>query len=162
MKRKELIAVVLAWPSAIALAQDQACIAIKVTPETVSEAIDKKDRKVKQLLPAETINPGEVVLYTVSATNVCDRPIESAVILTPMPRHVTYIANSAVGPGTTVTFSVDGGFNYGAPDSLSIAGSGGTSRKALPKDYTHIRWVMSKPLKPGAVALARFRALFER
>jgi hypothetical protein len=30
----------------------------------------------------------------------------------------------------------------------------------MPQDYTHIRWHLRNALAPGAVALARFRAVF--
>src|SRR5687767_10221993 len=82
------------------LAQDRECVLIKVMAETVQDATDSKGRRIRQMLSAQKINPGEIVLYTVSATNVCDRPIDGVNIATPVPEHMTYIADSAVGPGT--------------------------------------------------------------
>ena len=61
-------------------------------------------------MPAEKIVPGDEVIYTVSATNICDEPADNVVIDNPVPEHMDYLANSAIGPGTEVTFSIDSGF----------------------------------------------------
>ena len=46
----------------------------------------------------------------------------------------------------------------------SVVACGGrskkTPRKALDDQYTHVRWVLGKPLGPASTALLRFRAKF--
>jgi len=71
------------------------------------------------------------------------------------------VDKSAIGQGTDVTFSIDGGFNFDKAEALQVANADGSKRAAVPADYTHIRWVMRNPLKAGAVAFARFRAVLE-
>jgi hypothetical protein len=70
--------------------------------------------------------------------------------------------NSAAGPATEVQFSIDGGKTFATPDALARTASGGkkAQRKALENDYTHVRWVLTKPLGPASTALLRFRATF--
>ena len=60
-----------------------------------------------------------------------------------------YLGGSAAGKGTVVTFSIDGGKTFDAPDKLFIKGKDGKSRPAEPKEYTHIRWALEQflPLK---------------
>jgi hypothetical protein len=42
-----------------------------------------------------------------------------------------------------------------------VAGGGKKGqRKLLENDYTHVRWVLKKPLGPASTALLRFRATF--
>jgi uncharacterized repeat protein (TIGR01451 family) len=142
-------------------AQDKGCILLKTVAEIEQPATDERGQPTTRLVPVEKVVPGNEVVYTVSATNVCDSDADKVVIDNPIPEHMNYVAQTAMGPGTDVTFSVDGGFNYGTPQSLSMANADGTRRTAAAADYTHIRWVMRNPLKPGAVAYARFRAVLE-
>lgn len=151
---------VLAAP-ALATAQDKGCILLKTVAEVEQQTKDESGKATTRLVAAEKIVPGSEVVYTVSATNVCDRDAEAVVIDNPVPEHMDYVADSAIGPGTEVTFSIDGGFNYAKPNALTIANPDGTKRAAAAADYTHIRWVMRNPLKPGSVAFARFRAILE-
>ena len=145
----------------VAVAQDQGCILLKTVAEIEQVTTDERGEQSTQLVPVEKIVPGNEIVYTVSATNICDQAAEHVVIDNPVPEHMNYIANSAIGPGTEVTFSVDGGFNFGKPDALKVASADGGERKAEPVEYTNIRWVMRNPLKPGDVAFARFRAVLE-
>jgi len=61
-----------------------------------------------------------------------------------------------------VQFSIDGGEAFATPEALARVASGGKKgqRKLLENDYTHVRWVLKKPLGPASTALLRFRATF--
>ena len=74
---------------------------------------------------------------------------------------MVYVANSAVGPGAEVSFSVDGGRSYDKPDRLIVRGADGKARAAAPADYTNIRWILRDPLQAGSVAYARFCAVLK-
>src|SRR5262245_7297642 len=126
---------------ATASAQDKGCILLKTVAEIEQQTTDERGNPATRLVPAEKVVPGNEVVYTVSATNVCDSNADAVVIDNPVPEHMNYVANSAIGPGTEVTFSVDGGFNYGKPESLTMSNPDGTKRPASAGDYTHIRWV---------------------
>lgn len=142
-------------------AQGQECIRLKTEVEIEQSMTDERGTEITRLVAVERIVPGNEVIYTVSATNVCDQAADAVVIDNPVPEHMKYVANSAVGPGTEVTFSIDGGFTFGEPETLTVRNPDGSQRRAQPDEYTNIRWVMRKPLKPGAVAFARFRAVLE-
>ena len=75
-----------------------------------------------------------------------------------IPKGTTYLDNSAFGNDAEVTFSVDGGKTYSAPEKLQINGADGKMRPALAGDYTHIRWTVNGPLAPGAGGSVSFRA----
>lgn len=144
-----------------ATAQDKGCILLKTVAEIEQVTTDERGEQTTRLVSVEKIVPGNEVIYTVSATNICDQAAENVAIDNPVPAHMNYVASSAIGPGTDVTFSVDGGFNFGKAERLKVVNADGTQRQAEPDEYTNIRWVMRNPLKPGAVAFARFRAVFE-
>ena len=160
-KMEWLAGAMLMLGATAALAQDKGCILLKTVAELEQVTTDERGEQSTQLIPVEKIVPGNEVVYTVSATNICDQAAEHVVIDNPVPEHMNYVANSAIGPGTEVAFSIDGGFKFGKPDSLKVANPDGSERKAEPAAYTNIRWVMRNPLKPGDVAFARFRAVLE-
>jgi len=100
-----------------------------------------------RLQPAERVVPGDVIIYTVEVRNTGSYAVESAVVIQPIPNHTMYLADSAVGPGVDVDYSVDGGRTFDSAQNLK-----------LPSQYTHIRWRLHNRLKPNSVAFVRFRA----
>ena len=72
-----------------------------------------------------------------------------------------YVADSAVGPGAEVSYSVDGGRSFDRAENLKVPGKDGEPRPAVAADYTHIRWRLKNSLKANSVAFVRFRARVE-
>lgn len=112
-----------------------------------------------RLVPAERVVPGDQVLYTVEIRNTGPVPLPHAVVPYAIPDHMRYVADSAVGPGAEVSFSVDGGRSFDRPGRLRVATPSGALRPATPADYTHIRFELKHTLEPNSVAFARFRAI---
>jgi uncharacterized repeat protein (TIGR01451 family) len=118
--------------------------------------------EVRRWIAADRLNAGDEIHYTVRVRNAGKQPVDTIVVTKRLPFGVRYLRNSASGPAAEVQFSIDGGRTFGTPDALSRAASDGrkTARRALEGDYTHVRWVLSKPLRPSSTALLRFRATF--
>ena len=112
-----------------------------------------------QLVPADRIAPGDLLVYTLLVRNEGAEPVAHASFTSPIPEHLIYVANSALGPGAEVSFSVDGGRSFASPAELTVPGADGKPRPAGPADYTTIRWILHNRLQPGSVARARFRAI---
>ena len=112
-----------------------------------------------ELVPVAVALPGDEVVYTVSFTNVSGQAADHVRITNPIPAEMLYVADTAVGPGSEVLYSVDGGKSYGTPRELTVAVTDGSRRAADPADYTHIRWILQTPLDAGAKGFARFRAV---
>ncbi len=135
-----------------------------ISIKTIAEVQRKtlvKGKLQALLLPATRVVPGDEVIYTVKVRNAGPLAADALAFAIPIPQHMVYVANSAVGPGAEVSYSVDGGRSFDQPENLVIHGAQGKSRPAAPSDYTHIRWVLHNPLKVGSVALARFRAVLQ-
>ncbi len=108
-----------------------------------------------KLQAAERVVPGDVLIYTVEVRNAGQYAAESPVVVQPIPAHMMYLADSAVGPGVDVDYSIDGGHTFDQPENLKVAGA---ARRAAAADYTHIRWHLRNRLKPNSIAYLRFRA----
>jgi uncharacterized repeat protein (TIGR01451 family) len=141
-------------------AAGQGCISLKTVAETEQEALDEKGERVKRLAPAAKVVPGTEVVWTVTASNVCAQPVSNVFIDNPVPEHMRYVANSALGVGADIVFSLDGR-HFAAPDQLRVRDADGTERVARPDEYTHIRWTFRNAIEPGQMALARFRAVLQ-
>jgi uncharacterized repeat protein (TIGR01451 family) len=156
---KHLITLALLVATPLALAAPDGPIVVKTVAEKEQVVTLADGRKQTKLVPAQPVVPGEQVIYTVTFENVGQKPATDVAIVNPVPEHTTYVAGSAGGPGTEVSFSVDGGRTWGAPEQLKLRAADGTERAATPADYTHVRWVLRNPLTPGAVAFARYRVV---
>jgi len=70
------------------------------------------------------------VIYTGGGSS----PAHSVVVIDGVPPETSYTLGSALGPGTLIEFSTDGGATYGPAESEGV---------------THIRWIRLAPLAPG-------------
>jgi uncharacterized repeat protein (TIGR01451 family) len=111
-----------------------------------------------RLVPADHVVSGDLLIYTLRVRNAGDEPVAAPQFVAPIPLHTSYVADSAVGPGAEVQYSVDAGETFDKPQNLKVHGEGGALRPATAADYTHIRWTLRHPLKPKSVVYARFRA----
>lgn len=113
-----------------------------------------------KLVVAESVIPGERVVYTITFANVGDEPAENVVITNPISASLTYVAGSATNSDMQVEFSIDGGQTFATASELRIIDNG-IERPATTKDYTHVRWVMQTELAVGGEGQASFAAVLE-
>jgi uncharacterized repeat protein (TIGR01451 family) len=119
-------------------------------------------QEIRRWVPAERLDAGDEVHYTVRVHNPGKQAVDKVVVTKRLPFGVHYLRGSAAGPAAEVQFSIDGGKTYATPETLARAAGGGkrSAGKPLENDYTHVRWVLRKPLGPASTALLRFRATF--
>jgi uncharacterized repeat protein (TIGR01451 family) len=126
--------------------------------KSIAEVESKASGGLK-LVPAERVVPGDRVIYTLEARNTGATALDGPSIAYPIPEHMRYVTDSAVGPGAEVTYSVDGGRSFERAENLKLRGPDGRERRAVAADYTHIRWQLKGSVKANSVAFVRFRAL---
>ncbi len=131
---------------------------IKSVAEVESRSIDN-GRQVVKLIPADRLVPGDRVIYTLEVRNAGATVLDAPTVTFPIPEHLHYVADSAVGPGAEVSYSVDGGRHFERAGNLKARGPDGKLRAAAAADYTDIRWQLKNSLKANSVAFVRFRAL---
>jgi uncharacterized repeat protein (TIGR01451 family) len=142
--------------SGIAFAEGE--VELKTTAQQEVRVVDASGREVTKLVTASKVVPGDEVIYTITARNLSDQAVESVVIDDPIPEHMTYVMGSAVGEGTVITFSIDGGESFDRSENLVLTDASGTSRAAEARDYTTIRWILNTALAPAATRSVSFRA----
>ena len=131
-------------------------ISIKAIAE-VEQSSQSQGRETTKLIPAERVVSGDAVNYTLEVRNTAATSVRHPVVTYAIPEHMTYMPDSAVGPGTEVTYSIDAGRSFDAPENLRVQEPGGQLRAATAADYTHIRWQLKNALKGNSVAFVRFR-----
>lgn len=141
-----------------ALAQGHLNVTTVVHKEVTVETEDGKSET--RLVEAESVIPGERVVYTITFENIGAEPAENVVITNPIADSLTYVAGSASGAEMRVEFSIDGGQSFGPASELTIVDDG-TERPATTQDYTHVRWIMQSELAAGAEGQASFAAVLE-
>ena len=136
---------------------------IKSVAEVESRAPEPKSapggRAGAELVPADRVVPGDRVIYTLEVRNSGATAVDAPDFTYPVPEHMRYVADSAVGPGAEVSYSVDGGHSFARAENLKVKGPDGKLRPAVAADYTDIRWQLKNSLKANSVAFVRFRTL---
>lgn len=140
-----------------AFAQEQGCIKLTSVAETEQEVVNAAGQKSTQRVTASKVVPGTVVILGVTAANICKKPSDNVVINNPVPDHMTFVANSATGDDTDITYSVDGK-TFGTGEQVTVTDNG-AKRKARADEYRYVRWTHRGPLAAGATVAASFRAV---
>jgi len=126
---------------------------------SIAEIEAKSATGAVKLVPADRVVPGDRVIYTLEVRNTGETAVDAPSVIYPVPEHLRYVADSAVGPGAAVSYSVDGGRSFESAENLKVPAPDGRLRPAVAADYTDIRWQLKNSLQPHSVAFVRFRAL---
>jgi len=150
-------AFLLIFSSANAISQEQGHLNVTTLVQMEEVSVGDDGERQTRLVAADTVVPGDVVIYTTTVENISDESAENVVVNNPVPEHLSYVAGSAFAPGMVIEFSVDGGATYAPAEELTVD-EDGQIRAATADDFTHIRFVMQGELAAGAQGIARFRA----
>jgi uncharacterized repeat protein (TIGR01451 family) len=126
--------------------------------EVVVTTVNKDGTKESKRIAAKKVAPDGEVIYTTTFKNTIDKPISNIMVTNPVPANMLYTADSAIGANTVITYSVDGGKTYDAPEKLTVAGKDGKQRPAQAADFTHIRWIYKGDLATGKSSDVGFKA----
>jgi uncharacterized repeat protein (TIGR01451 family) len=115
----------------------------------------------KQRVPVSKAVPGTEVIYTTTFTNQGNEPVADIGITNPIPENTVYLAASAAGEHSAITYSIDGGKTFATADKLIVKTPEGRERLALASEYTHIRWAYRGELPAGKTGSASFRVVIK-
>jgi uncharacterized repeat protein (TIGR01451 family) len=137
-------------------------IELQTVAQQQKVTVDKDGTKHTEMVPAARVLPGTEVLYTVNYSNTGAKPANAVVVNDPVPVHMSYVAGSAMGDNTTISFSVDGGKTWASSlDTLTVKNPDNTTRPATEKDCTNIRWVVNGNVAAGGKGSVSFRAVLQ-
>jgi uncharacterized repeat protein (TIGR01451 family) len=118
------------------------------------------DGKATKLVPAQNASPGDVLEYQLVYKNEGDEAATNAVIEDPIPKGTTYLANTAQGEGSEITFSNDKGQTFAPAVKLTyevkLPNGAVEKRVATPAEYTNVRWTV-KQVPAGSGGKVSFR-----
>ncbi len=144
----------------VAHAQEQGHLNVQTVVQKEEVFVNDAGETETRLVGAETVVPGERVVYTITFRNIGDEPADGVIITNPIDDSLTYVDGSAFGPGMDIQFSVDGGAVFASANDLTVT-EDGVERPAVAEDFTHVRWVMRSELAVGAQGTARFTAVLD-
>ncbi len=107
-----------------------------------------------------TLLPGDIILYRLVFTNVRDIPVRNVEFKDPLPAGLRFVVGSATADrdDVAISYSIDGGQTYTAQPTIEVEVDGErVTRAAPPEIYTHVRWLVSGWVQPGAQVTAEFR-----
>ena len=110
---------------------------------------------------ADTVVPGERVVYTVNFENNRDEAETNLVLTMPVPAEVKYVEGTASEASGVLTFSSDGGASFAQRAVLRVENEAGETVAASAEDITHIRWVVAGPVNPGETGAISFTGVLK-
>jgi len=114
---------------------------------------DINGRARRTLASASRAAPGDQIVFVVHWRNEGREPVQGIALTNPVPRGTLL---TTADPSMQV--SVDGGQRWGRLEDLWLPTPLGGTRRAVPADITHVRWISPKRLSPGETARLSYRA----
>jgi uncharacterized repeat protein (TIGR01451 family) len=147
---------------AAAFAQHQMARAERGRPEVkvlLSGAIERSG-EVVPVEKASTVNPGEILHWTITSQNDGNAPAREYKAVGQIPRGTTLVAGSATADGAaTVVYSIDNGKTYAAEPVVEEKQADG-SVKIVPAPtsmYTQVRYEWTDALAGGSKLNASYK-----
>ncbi|BAZ42621.1 hypothetical protein NIES4101_85900 [Calothrix sp. NIES-4101] len=104
----------------------------------------------KALQGQVTVQPGDVLRYTLTGQNFSDRAVNNLAFNQPIPKGMVFVLKSAnANTNAKITYSIDGGRSFVENPKVKVTlPSGKVEEKPAPAEvYTHISWKF-----PNAIA----------
>ncbi len=144
MKRLVGVFVASVLMSSSIVAKDTSPISLTTKAYKEVVKVDKSGKRKRALVDAKKVIPGDIVLYKNIIKNNSKADAKDMVLNNVIPKHTVYVPNSAsCEGGCEILFSVDGGKHFAKPKKLMVTRNG-IKRVATAKDYTNVRWVLTK------------------
>ena len=118
------------------------------------------DKQFEYVEP-KLVLPGDIILYEIEFENIGSQTVSDIVVNNPLPNNSIYRNGSAQGASTLIRFSVDGK-HFASAEKLTKKTADGKTVPAKAKDYTAIRWIYTRPLKPGDKAKVSYKTQIKK
>jgi uncharacterized repeat protein (TIGR01451 family) len=135
----------------------------KVTLNLIEEKevkVLKEGKWIEEKMPVEKVNNQDTLVYTITYVNKGKTGAKDISIVDPIPEGTVYLPESAVGKGSEITYSIDGGKRYQPqPVKYVITKPDGTQEEKIASAdmYTNIKWVVKDLVLPGHSGRVSFK-----
>ena len=98
--------------------QKQQQIKLQLDAEKQVIAQDQQGKQTKSWQPLKgqaSVQPGDVLRYTISGENISDKQVKNLIINQPIPKRMEFVLKSTIGDiqsNTKVSYSIDGGRSF--------------------------------------------------
>jgi uncharacterized repeat protein (TIGR01451 family) len=108
---------------------------------------------------AGSVNPGEVINYTIISNNEGSGSARDYKTVGPVPARTIYVDGSAKAEGASAVYSIDGSKSYSAKPMVDQRQPDGSIKKvpAPLSMYTHVRFEWSDPLVAASHTTASYQ-----
>ena len=134
------------------VAQERPNVVLAVGVEREEVLVDDRGRAVVEREPVRQVNPGDLLVYTLTAENQGTAPASRARIQDPIPQGTVLVLDGFDGSPIPTEASIDGGQTWQSfPAEIDMTDAEGNARRAMApaRSYTHLRWVLDGELAPG-------------
>lgn len=138
------LAIALTLAPVHAFAQEEAPVEL-IGDVKVEKTVVEDGKEKKILVPAETVLPGDKLVFTTAYSNKGAKSVTDFIVTNPIPEAIKLGAEDA----SKLEVSVDDGKAWGKLATLTVPDEKGEPRPATIDDVTHVRWTLTK-LDPGA------------
>jgi uncharacterized repeat protein (TIGR01451 family) len=144
----------------------QVKLALSADKKVVQKDAQGKETVSWQSVDKATVQPGDVVRWTINVKNEGSSAAQKLVIPQAMPKGMTYMLNSASfdsGNGA-IAYSIDGGKTYVAKPTIQVKLPDGKieTRPAPAERYTHVRWALDQDIAPKQTVTVSYQAQVRR
>ncbi|PAX57106.1 DUF11 domain-containing protein [Brunnivagina elsteri] len=125
--------------------QQKVTLQLDAEKQVIAQDQQGKQSKSWQALKGQvSVQPGDVLRYTISGENISDKQVKNLTVNQPIPKGMEFVLKSAVGDvksNAKVTYSIDAGRSFVENPTVKVTlPNGKVETKAAPASaYTHIR-----------------------
>ena len=127
---------------------------------TLSGAIERSAGEIVPVEKASTVNPGEILHWTITSENDGNAPAREYKAVGQIPRGTTLVVGSTSADGSaTVVYSIDNGKTFAAEPMIEEQQADGSVKRvpAPVQMYTQVRYEWADPLAGGAKLNASYK-----
>ncbi len=129
--------------------QQQVKLQLDAEKQVIAQDQQGKQTKSWQSLKGQTsVQPGDVVRYTISGENISDKQVKNLTINQPIPKRMEFVLKSVIGDirsNTQVSYSIDGGRSFVQNPTVKVTLPNGKleTKPAPASAYTHVQMKVS-------------------
>jgi uncharacterized repeat protein (TIGR01451 family) len=121
---------------------------------SAEKQVGQAEQKTWQALKGQTtVNPGDLLRYSVTGQNSGKAPAKKFAVTQPIPKQMVYQLNSAQQSNSaSVVYSIDDGKSFVAEPKVKVKNTEGKEelRPAPAEMYSHVRWQFKDGLNPNS------------